>query len=160
MSKYVNCIHRQELATGGFKSCYRADASWYNKLCVEHGFKTPTKEQLFKLIAELNGWGDQSSRVTFGFMPMRVHTAQDDSHLDYNNWGWVASTGVINGKDVGAQGESLEEALWNLAQAIGSRKEQLAAHYKSDHQNAGKKLDSFKNMMHEFPNPPKEGPYR
>ncbi len=84
-----------------------------------------------KRLAQVTGWGNQSCQVTFGYMPARVHVAQDDSYLDNDNWGYIVST-TICGMDktlVSAQGKSLEEALSNLIEEIPKKCLAMAERY-------------------------------
>jgi hypothetical protein len=94
------------------------DAEW-NGLCPEHGGTHPTVNELMTLLATLTGWGDQSLSVKIGFKRARVHTAQDDSHLDENSWGYVASTKILGvDQETGAQGTDLPAALWALCEEV------------------------------------------
>lgn len=107
--------------------------------------KYPPVEELMKLIAVLNRWSNTSSSVAISYMPARVYTAQDESHLDDTNWGWAAGTTICGTKlDVGAQGKTLEEALWRLAVAIPEKLEQMVYSYKTSTESAKKALDEFK----------------
>lgn len=107
--------------------------------------KYPSVAELMKLIAVLNRWSNASSTVSVSYMPARVYTAQDESHLDYDNWGWAVGTTICGTKlDVGAQGKTLEEALWRLAVAIPEKLDQMVYSYRQSTEAAKKALEEFK----------------
>lgn len=89
----------------------------------------PSIPRLMKLIANMNGWGDQSSRVSIGYMPARRYNELGENDgIDASNWGWVVSTTICgyDGITVGAQHKKLDGALLALVKAIPEKLVELA----------------------------------
>ena len=104
-------------------------------------------EQLLKLIAELNGWGNQFSRIRIGYMPARRYNEYGESDgLDYSDWGYVVETNLCRCDEkveVAAQGKDLNEALLKLAKAIPEKLEELCRRNKSTAESARKALTTY-----------------
>ena len=109
-----------------------------------------TIEQLYGLLAELTGKGDQSLAIDTGYKRARVFVAQDESHLDPNDRGFTVATGISGLRDwdgkelrVSAQGKTQEEALTNLCGVIVETREKHYKRYVEEATKARKQYNDF-----------------
>lgn len=95
-------------------------------------------ERMMKLLAEVTGWSDQCLSVETGYKRRRQQLSQDESTIVDGDWGWVVSTTICGTGElkVSAQGETLEEALRNLAASIPHTLCERASRYTSHAQRA------------------------
>ncbi len=87
-----------------------------------------TVNELFKLIGELTGYGHSSTSITITYNPARMYNGFGESEgVDLKDWGFAVSTKLCRMDDVkvSAQGKELDEALWELAQAIPTKLEEM-----------------------------------
>lgn len=100
----------------GFVVCDN-NAEWQG-LCSRHGGTHPTTPELMTLLSQLTGWVDQTLSVSMSFKRQRVYYAQD-AHPDDRTWGFTVSVKILGQAYMtGAQGETLETALWSLCEAV------------------------------------------
>ncbi len=105
-----------------------------------------TVEQLMDLLAELTGWGDQCLSVRIGYKRARIHTAQDESHLDPDDRGFTVATSICGSfkeADITSQGETLEEALRNLAGEVVAYRGRVSESWGRNYKDAEAALKAF-----------------
>lgn len=124
------------------------DATWEGR-CPQHGGRIPTVQELMTLLGKLTGWGDQSLSVSVGYKRARVRIAQDESHLDDSEWGFTAGTRICGqDRDISAQGDSLEKALWELCKEVVSQAVAIRDRAANRAIEAGKALSEFVHARH------------
>lgn len=143
----------------GPMKCHK-NAVW-NELCEFHGGIHPTTPELMTLLGQLTGWGDQSLTVDIGYKRRRDYNDQDDSYLNDRVWGFTASVKII-GEDstVGAQGATLETALWSLCEAVVAKVSDLGQRRAETAAKAQDSLARFIAQRIETVDRGPTGPYR
>ncbi len=138
------CEHRHSTRDHEIVNQRCVNVAAWNKRCAEHGGVVPTVPELMTLLGELTNWSDQGLSVSIGYKRARVFMAQDETRLDNNTWGFVVSTRVCGqGQDIGAQGKTLEEALWTLCVEIVEQSSKTRQRASANETAARKTLDEF-----------------
>lgn len=103
-----------------------------------------TKEELFKLIGELSGYGHDCTTVKVTYNAARIYNGWGEYEGLSNDWGYAVSTKIC-GEDVevSAQDKELEEALWKLAQAIPEKLRDMHNRRKASMDKAMEKIKEF-----------------
>lgn len=136
------------------------DAVW-NDSCKKHGGAHPTVPELMTLLGQLTGWGDQSLSVDVGFKRRRDHIDEYDSSLNDRVWGFTASVKlIVDDNSTGAQGETLEAALWSLCEAVARRVEDIGRRRMEDSVKAQNALAKFIAQRTDAAGRDFTGPYR
>lgn len=104
-----------------------------------------------KLIAELTGgYGNESTRVRIGYMPSRKYNGFGESEgLNYDDWGWVASTKLCSTEDLdcSGQGKSLPEALADLAKNMTNKWTEIHNRWVDRERSAVEKYKAFQKRF-------------
>ncbi len=121
-----------------------------------------TVDELFKLIGELSGYSASSTSTSVVYNPTRIYNGFGESEgVDDKDWGYAVSVKLIwDDIKVSAQGKKLEEALWELAQAIPNKIEEIQQRRSTYVVSTRAALTKFIERNKPEPPPATGSPYR